>query len=218
MPPETEVISCPACKHLVRVPADWLGQPVQCPECKATFTAPVRAGDVLTDPVLLTAPAGGAPAPARAKADVLLTLPAFGLMLVGVAALLANGVLFVKFVTSPDGGKDWLRTQMPVVKQMGALPADPDADKAKQEREEEEAVADLAPKLRWAWLAAAAAGAVTFAGGLSIVRRTSYKLAQLGCVLAAVNLPHLCCVPGAAFGLWGLLMLMTDEGREHFQK
>ena len=25
MPPETEVISCPACKHLLRVPLDWLG-------------------------------------------------------------------------------------------------------------------------------------------------------------------------------------------------
>ena len=29
MPPETEVITCPACRHLLRVPAEWLGQTVQ---------------------------------------------------------------------------------------------------------------------------------------------------------------------------------------------
>ena len=40
MTPETEVIACPACKHLVRVPLDWLGTQVQCPECKAMFRAP----------------------------------------------------------------------------------------------------------------------------------------------------------------------------------
>ncbi|MDB5313089.1 MAG: hypothetical protein JWO38_7291 [Gemmataceae bacterium] len=218
MSSETEVISCPACKHLLRVPAEWLGQTVQCPECKATFRAPVRDGDKLTDPVLIAGPAAATPAPARPRTDPLLTLPAFGLMLVGIVSLIANGVLFGRFVTSPDGGKDWVKNQLPAIRQMGLVPPEAQTDKEKENKEaaDEQAAADLAPKLRWVWLAAAAAGGVVFAGGLAIVRRKNYRLAQFGCVLAAVNVPHLCCVPGAIFGLWGLLMLMSDEGREHF--
>jgi hypothetical protein len=209
MPAETEVIACPACRHLVRVPADWLGQTVQCPECKATFTAPVRDGDRLTDARLLSAPpAPAAPPPARGKLDVMLLLPAFGLMLVGVASLIANGVLFVRFVTSADHGVGWVKNQMPAIRQMGFKAENEDAD---PDKANEQVAAELAPKLLWVWLAAAVAAGVTFAGGLSMARRRNYRLAQFGCVLAAINLPNLCCVPGAVFGLWGLLMLMSSE-------
>jgi hypothetical protein len=210
MPADTEVIACPACRHLVRVPADWLGTTVQCPECKAAFTAPVRDGDRLTEAKLLSAPAAPA-APARGRADPLLLLPAFGLMLVGFASLAANGYLFIHFVTSADGGRGWLKNQMPAIKQMGLKVEGEDPAQT------DERVADeLAPKFRWVWLAAAAAAGVEVAAGFSILRRRRYRLAQLGCTLAALNLPHLCCVPGAIFGLWGLLMLLSDEGREHF--
>ena len=215
MTPETEVISCPACKHLVRVPADWLGTTVQCPECRAKFTAPVRDGDHLTDPVLLSAPPAN-PAPARPKADPFLLLPAWGLMLVGLAAVVADGVLFVRFVAAPDGGRGWLRDQMPEIARMGLAPTPPGETEDQRREREEQAVEALAPRLRWVWLAAAAAGGLTAAGGLAIVRRRNYRLAQLGCVAAAVNAPNLCCLPGAVFGLWGLLMLMGDEGRSHF--
>ena len=63
-----------------------------------------------------------------------------------------------------------------------------------------------------------AASAVVFAGGLSMTRRRNYRLAQVACVLAAVNVAHGCCIPGALAGLWGMLMLSSDEGREHFLK
>lgn len=210
MPSETEVISCPACRHLVRVPADWLGTAVQCPECKAAFTAPVRDGDRLTDAQLLTKPDAPAASPSR-KSDPLLMLPAFGLMLVGFASLIANGYLFAHFLASADGGRGWVKNQMPALKQMGV----------KAEGEDDAQMADrvaneLAPKFRWVWLAAALVGGVEVAAGVSMLRRKHYRLAQVGCALAGLNLPHLCCVPGAIFGLWGLLMLMSDEGREHF--
>src|SRR5207249_9757968 len=90
MPPETEVITCPACRHLLRVPADWLGQTVQCPECKATFRAPVRDGDRLTEPELISRPAPAAAPAAARKPDVMLLLPAFGLLFVGFAGLVVN--------------------------------------------------------------------------------------------------------------------------------
>ena len=142
-------------------------------------------------------------------------LPAFGLMLVGFAAALANGALFLQFAKNPDGGKEWLKGQLPGIRQMGFAHPQEAGD---AEDQEEKAAAELAPKLFWVWPVATIAGGITFASGLSMLQRKRYRLAQLGCVLAAVNLPHLCCVPGAIFGLWGLLLLMSEEGREHFAK
>lgn len=213
MPNETEVISCPACKHLVRVPADWLGQTVQCPECKATFTAPVREGDHLTDPVLLSGPPGATPAAAaRSRPDTLLMLPAFGLMLLGFASVVVNSYYAVKYARDPAAA------ERDIVQILGAWRGAPQlGDKVEpgQKTNEEEA-AELAPKVRVLVPLFVVVGALEFYGGLAMVRRRHYRMAQLGCVLASLNIPHLCCVPGAMVGLWGLLLLLSDEGREHF--
>jgi hypothetical protein len=206
MPSETEVLSCPSCKHLVRVPADWLGQTVQCPECQATFTAPIREGDRLTEATLLSAPAS--PPPVAARPDPILTLPAFGLMLVGAASFLVNGYLLVKFLSSPDRGQAWVQDQLPQLRKWGLQEENAEGTPDEQDAR---VAAELAPRFLWVWPAAMTAGAVTFAGGVAMLRRKAYRLAQVGCLLAAVNLPHLCCIPGAVFGLWGLLMLMSDE-------
>jgi hypothetical protein len=48
--------------------------------------------------------------------------------------------------------------------------------------------------------------------------RWNYWLAQLGCVLAMINISQCCCVPGSLAALWGLLMLNSEEGRGHFGK
>ena len=37
--------------------------------------------------------------------------------------------------------------------------------------------------------------------------RRHFRMAQLGCVLAALNVANGCCVPGAVFGLWGLAFI-----------
>ena len=63
MQPETELIACPACDRLARVPIDWLGQPVQCPQCRAMFRAPVRQWDGLTAAELISRPPAAGPAP-----------------------------------------------------------------------------------------------------------------------------------------------------------
>lgn len=205
MPPDTEVIACPACRHLVRVPADWLGQGVQCPECKAMFRAPVRDGDRLTAPELLTAPPTTA-APVPKAADAALWLPAFGLMLVGVVSVVVNAFTLVVIARDPDAFEVAKREQVEAVaKQMGQ---DPQA-------------LGQGPLSRWPMYAAltgwgVVCGAAAFVGGLGIVLRRWYRLAQLGSVLAALNVANCCCVPGAVVGVWGLLMLMSDEGRAHF--
>lgn len=204
--PDVEVIACPACRHLVRVPADWLGTAVQCPECRAKFRAPVRQGDALTDAELLSAPP--APAPAAKPPDGALALPAFGLMFVGAAGLVVNLWLLSMFLRAEDGGREWTRRQVEVVRHWGAFAEDPEADR---ERLDDVRAADLVPKLRLVWPAAAAVHAVVFWGGLSMLRGRNPRVARAACVLAALNLPHGCCIPGAVFGLWGLLMLASDE-------
>lgn len=214
MTAETEVIACPACKHLVRVPLDWLGTEVQCPECKARFRAPVRVGGKLTAAELLAhAAAPAAPKP-RARPDVMLMLPAFGLLLCGAVGAIVNGWLLVFVLTDPAGARQWAAAQTDAVRKMGlGAPAPAPEGPADAGAREAEA---LLRQLKWILPASLLASATVFLGGLAIVFRRSYRLAQVACVLAALNVAHLCCVPGAVAGLWGLLMLGSAEGREHF--
>jgi hypothetical protein len=206
VPPETEVISCPACKHLLRVPADWLGQTVACPECKATFTAPRRDGEVLTQPVLLTSPPAP-PAPPR-RTDSFLLLPAFGLMLIGFASTAINGWTAVRSIMDPARAeKDFI-----VILKFW------NGDTPIGEKTHEQLAAENAPIIRTIVAICAGLGAISFLGGLSMLRGKRYWLAQVGCVAASVNLANGCCVPGALFGLWGMLLLNSDEGRAHFAR
>src|SRR4051794_27881298 len=108
--PETEVISCPACNHLLRVPLDLLGVQVQCPECRAMFKAPVRDGrGGLTAAELISRPAGAAGEPGTRRADWMLLLPAFGLMFCGVAGFVVNARYGYVFLTDPATGKELVR-------------------------------------------------------------------------------------------------------------
>ena len=216
MSSETEVITCPACRHLLRVPTDWLGQTVQCPECQAKFRAPVRDGDRLTDPVLVAGPATAPPAPVRTRADPLLLLPAFGLMLVGVTSLTVNAVKAIEFLTVPGSAEQVVLAQTEQARKSGWLTDGPE-DPAGRQQFDETRAAEYARPLRVALPIFAGVGGLVFYGGLAIVLRRHYRMAQLGCVLATLNIALGCCIPGAIFGLWGLLMLMSDEGREHFR-
>lgn len=204
MPAETEVISCPACKHALRVPPDWLGQPVQCPQCQATFTAPRREGGALTEAVLLSDSKPANPQPK--KADAALWLPAFALMLLGVVSLVVNSLTLTDIVNDP--------AQFEERKKADA------ADMAKLFGQDPQAGANN-PGANWPTLAAITAwgivcGTASFAGGLGMALRKWYWLARLGSALAVVNLAGCCCVPGALVGVWSWMLLRTDEGREHF--
>jgi hypothetical protein len=214
MPPETEVISCPACNHLLRVPLDWLGQAVQCPECRARFKAPVRDGDGFTQPELL-ARSDTTPAASRKKLDALLLLPAFGLLFCGVAGLIVNGMLTYRFLADPVGAKTNILNQMPEFRKAGFGAGEPPEE---HERLDAARAEKWAGYLRWAFPTLAGASTLALLGGLSIALRWNYRLAQAGCVGAALNVTGLCCVPGAVAGLWGLLMLNSEEGRTHFGK
>ena len=135
MTPETEVIACPACKHLVRVPLDWLGTQVQCPECQAMFRAPVRVDGKLTEAELLSRPASAdAPKP-RPRMDIMLLLPAFGLLLCGVLGVVVNGWLLV-LVSDADAGKEWAGKQVEAMRKMGMGAGEPSEKQAEKDAQE----------------------------------------------------------------------------------
>lgn len=214
MSSETEVISCPACKHLLRVPADWLGTQVQCPECRAMFSAPVRDGDRLTEPVLLSRPADAGTAPERrGKPDAMLLIPAFALLFLGIAGVGVNGYLTVQFARHPDMPKDILKVQFEQMRKAGMGVEDPEDKRAEID---DARATDGAKWMKVAVPTFLAVSGGVFSGGLSMATRRRYRVAQLGCVLACLNVAHFCCVPGAVFGVWGLLMLSSSEGRAHF--
>jgi len=211
--PETEVILCPACKHTLRVPLDWLGQPVQCPECKAMFRAPARDGTGgLTEPVLISRSASQQPA-VRKPLDVMLLLPAFGLLFCGVAGVIVNGITTYRLINQPAAIHDAIQQQLQTLRQSGFGKEDPEEER---DRLDGERAAQVVRVMRWAMPTFAVVSGVAFLGGVSIATRWNYRLAQLGCVAAAVNVPHLCCVPGSVAGLWALLMLSSEEGKAHF--
>jgi hypothetical protein len=211
---ETEVISCPACKHLLRVPLDLLGQQVQCPECKAMFKAPARDGTGgLTDPELIARPS--ATPGVRKKTDPMLLLPAFGLMFLGFTGMLVNGVLTYMSQADPDGAKEYLRQQIATLRQYGFGSDDPEAERDRLDVARAEKTADI---LRWVLPAAGVAATLAFLGGLSIVLHWNRRLAQIGCAAAVLDVTGFCCVPGSVAGVWGLLMLASEEGRGHFSR
>jgi hypothetical protein len=209
---ETEVISCPACNHLLRVPLDWLGQNVQCPECKAMFRAPLRDGGGLSKPELISRPTTAAAHTPR-RLDAMLLLPAFGLLFCGVAGVTVNGMLMYKFLADPVESELYIKNQLANFRNQGFGAEDPPEDR---ERLDDERAGKVSRAMRWVLPLFAVVSAIVFLGGLSIALRWSHGLALVGCIAAALNLPHLCCLPGSIAGLWGLIMLNSAEGRAHF--
>ena len=168
MSPETEVISCPACSHLLRVPLDWLGQQVQCPECRAMFKAPVRDGDALTKPELISRPAPATQPGPRKKLDPVLLLPAFGLLFCGVAGLIVNGLLTYRFLADTAGAKQYILNQMPEFRKAGFSADDPPDERDKRDAERAE---QWTGYMRTVMPVLTGVAALAFLGGLSIALR-----------------------------------------------
>lgn len=200
---DTEVISCPACRHALRVPADMLGADVQCPECDASFTAPRRDGDRLTEAVLLSEP------PERRihrPAGRILWIPAFGLMLVGVVSIAINVYTLIEIAANPaafeqrkQADTEALLTQVLGPNQAGAN----------------------VPKIAWQSIAALSGWCVfcaiaSFAAGVACLLRKGLWVARIGSILAFLNIAECCCAPGGIFGLWALILLFSEDARDYF--
>src|SRR5205823_2521833 len=100
------------------------------------------------------------------RADLMLLLPAFGLMLTGFASVAVNGVKTVEYLRDPAAAAaDFAAVQ----KQWGAADA-------------ERVAAENAGTIRAVIAACAVIGVVEFYAGLAMVLRRHYRMAQVGCV------------------------------------
>ncbi len=232
--PDELIVRCPACRHLVRLPTTYLGQVVTCLECRGPFRAPVRTETgSLSEPVAL-------PKPLRIPAR--LFVPMYGLMLVGAVGLMLNGYLHFAFVNNPEMAQNYVRNVLAQISQtepadvaplkrdgagrvlpMPADEANAEATKrqvfqTEQDRKMDETIAAAAPTVRDTQWPFALLSVVVFAGGIAIALGRWYPLAFIGCAGAALNINHMCCVPGGIVAIWGVVALISDEGRRHFRR
>jgi hypothetical protein len=178
------------------------------------FKAPVKIDGQLTEPEIIQRGPQVVVAQ-RKKMDVMLLLPAFGLLFCGVVGALVNGGFLYQMLFDKESNREWLNNQIIAMKKAGF--GLPDANEKPGENKQDEQYAEQLVRLyRWVLPLSLAVSLVVFLGGVSIALRWNFRLAQLGCLLAMINISHGCCIPGAVAGLWGILMLNSEEGRGHF--
>ncbi|CAN5483900.1 hypothetical protein BH11PLA2_BH11PLA2_34050 [soil metagenome] len=225
--PDPILIRCPHCQKPVNLPEDYLGKVVSCLECLAPFRAPVRDGDTLTEPQPIAKSRG---VPAK------LFIPLFGMLLLGTAGLLVNGFLLSdraaadsltrKTVESlmdldPPEKKEWKEADKIKKPNMDELQRRQDvSDNYRKEmnRKIDENIALVPEAVKVRYFGLVTSGLVLL-GGLSFLVHRGYPLAFLGCAASVVMSPDLgCCFPGLILAIWGVLALISDEGRRYFGK
>ena len=155
----------------------------------------VRAGGELTEPELLSRPASPAVTAPR-KPDVMLLLPAFGLLLLGFAGLAINTWNAVRYARDAAAAKEDVLRIIQDGRKGGAVADGPEEPGAREKFDEARA-AEWAKPIRLLVPLFAVVSGLVFYGGVAIVTRRHYRMAQLGCALAVVNLANGCCIPGA---------------------
>lgn len=190
-----ETIFCPECRSKVRVPESLLGQPVTCPLCRHTYTAPIRGGGSVAP-----APAQPEPSPAAAVKP-----PAIALLVVGLLGLAVDLLgLGLTLALGPQGLAQQQQEQQQLMAAFGfpAQPVDPSLQFALS-------------VLIYGILAICALGVVV--GAWQMLRLRNYGLAVIGSILAAFNIAACCCVLGLPVGIWSLIVLLRPEVRSAFQ-
>jgi hypothetical protein len=225
--PDSHVIRCPHCSHRVELPAEWLGQVVSCLECTKAFRAPVLDSNTLTAPQVIAR---------TGRVPVIMVIPLFGLLTLGVAGLAINGYLLhdpkaavsVKrgiaeqlFAEEPPEVKEWKaadKKRPPDDAEMRRRAAVVDAFQRDRRQGIDRAVDDW-PEAKGFRYGGLAASAVMLVGGFAILIRRGYVLAFIGSFASLANAPDLgCCFLGLILAPWGLMALIGNDGRRYFRR
>lgn len=222
--PEPILIRCPHCNHALSLPDEYLGQVVSCLECHAPFRAPAREGGQLTAPQPL-------PKPTRIPARVF--VPTFGLLLMGFAGLFVNLYLAWWFGIDPKAAAQFAEANMFFMLDPDAPPAKDGktrtADEEKKRRDEQaekqqrlvkDAAGKVSPEgMRKVRLAFALVSLGVVAGGFCFALRRGYYYCYFACLLSALNSPDIgCCFIGVVLGVWGFMVLISDDGQRYFRR
>lgn len=222
-----ETIYCPSCNHKLRVPEEMLGQPVQCPLCRAVFVAPVRGPAAPAEPPMVLPVSGPAvpppPVPVRPfrppvppeQGDLegiylQVRSRAVALIVVGFLGWLSNAyaALHVKML-GVDGVYHEYERQQQQLRQLG-FPAGREAE------------ALMTPEFVYGFQLGVAVLLLILCTGVLVgasqmLRLRHYGLALLGSVLVMLNLQGGCCLIGIPVGIWSLTLLMRPEVRRAFE-
>jgi hypothetical protein len=214
----TTTIFCPACNNKLRVPDELMAQPVECPKCGASFTAPPPMSGPLHGE--RERPNEGQPVPVepvrpeqdedfgrrsydwdsdepQATGGAKLTIPAVLLMILAGVAMLDSlariviGLFLPKVIQQLEASQAQMFGQPPPNLNMRAM----------------QVVAGVIFALL---------STVTFLGGIAMLRRQLYGLAIAGSIAAMLNLIDCCCVFGLPVGIWALIVLLRPEVKASF--
>jgi hypothetical protein len=193
------IIHCPACNHKLRVPPDLFGEPVQCPQCGETFSAPVPSGaepGEAAPPVVrpLTAPAPATPRSLRG--------PAIGLLVLSFVSVVVNMTGLFRAVVRPDEVRQQADEAKQVLGQFFKQPIPDTGDPVLLQRISSSVFLAMALTIMLA--------------AIVMLQRRYYWLALVGSFLALLNCGELCCVPSAIFAIWALVVLFNPATRLTF--
>ena len=225
------VITCPhaPCGKPLRLPLSAIGQPLSCPYCRSALGVESGADGQPGSPRVLKA---------GARLPRMFLVPAVALMILGTAGLFTNGYIAIDAATRPGADLEQARRQVGDLRNLdemtgpksarkveagAATPLDVFAAVAGQAAAtsaiingEEELARAWAPEVVRINGIFAGVSLFTAIGGFLILRGRGYWIALLACAAAILNVNHACCFPGTVAGLWGILVLVRDEGRKHF--
>jgi hypothetical protein len=216
----TTTIFCPACNNKLRVPDELMAQPVECPKCGSTFTAPPPASAAPPDERERYREGQPAPtAPIRAEEEeayrrrryddwedegsqpssrTKITIPAIFLMVMSAGVLIDAGYRLVTALFFPKVMEEAVANMQKVMPGMGGA------------------------NLETARTSSAIIGAIfvpvallMFAGAIAMLRRKMWGLAMAASIASMLTL-NCCCVPGLAVGLWCMLILMQPDVKSSF--
>ncbi|MFO0935054.1 MAG: hypothetical protein U0798_00880 [Gemmataceae bacterium] len=207
------LIPCPRCQTTLRVPDEFRGRIVTCLECKTALLAT----PISEPPALSIVP----PAAARGGFPPRVFIAMSSLILLGVAGMFVNGYYAVQFRNDPQALEryaDSTLAQMLSIEMFGSQKDeskekwDPDATKQRAQ----EWVAEHGERMKMLAFVFMGVSALVVLGGLSFAFRKPYWLGWIGCVASIANLNHGCCFPGFVAGVWGMVVLFSNEGRSYF--
>ena len=224
-------ITCPhaPCGQSLRLPLAAIGQPLSCPYCRTAIGVELGPDGVPGPPRVLKA---------GARLPRMLLVPAVAMMILGTAGVFTNGYIAVDCATRPGADLEQARRQVGDLRNLEEMRGPKSATKAEAEEAtpldlfaavagqgaatavildaEEQIARAWAPEVVRINSIFAGVSLFTAIGGFLILRGRGYWLALLACVAAILNVNHACCFPGTVAGLWGILVLVRDEGRKHF--
>jgi len=219
-------IRCPHCHHALALPDDYLGRIVSCLECLSPFRAPVKDGDGYTAPI---------PLPHSRGVPAKLFIPLLGLLILGVVGLALNSYLLLDPQASADFTRNTLSAlidkEPPEKAEWKAADSKKKPDMAELERRQRvgeefrrtaqarldrQLTENMPDSTRLRYFGLATSG-LAFLGGVAFLLRRGYWLGYLGCLGVALNSPDLgCCLVGVIVAIWGMMALISDEGRRYF--